>query len=213
MNSSIIEDAEHGADCRCNQCLFEGPEVESADELVAKGWLKPEDVERTKPPVVLHRLPDWLAKDDLPDAWQLPRMLPAGAVTLFSADPKCGKTQLMLSLLNSANIGRDVLGERVPLGISVAWLTEEKRPSIRRALRRVGMDFNNLPQDWWIGSNTWHNVCLPAREAAALRRGIVTAVPRVAVVAWGVAPVTACPSAPAVTPCHPLPDVDHTAAR
>ena len=34
-----------------------------------------------------------------------------------------------------------------------------------------------------------------------------------AVVAWGVAPVTACPSAPAVTPCHPLPDVDHTAAR
>ena len=43
MNSSIIEDAKHGADCRCNECLFEGPEVESADELVAKGWLKPED--------------------------------------------------------------------------------------------------------------------------------------------------------------------------
>ena len=169
MNSSIIEDAEHGADCRCNECLFEGPEVESADELVAKGWLKPEDVERTKPPVVLHRLPDWLAEDDLPDAWQLPRMLPAGAVTLFSADPKCGKTQLMLSLLNSANIGRDVLGERVPLGISVAWLTEEKRPSIRRALRRVGMDFNNLPQDWWIGSlydrearPDWPNLAPPA---------------------------------------------------
>ena len=57
MNSNIIEDAEHGADCRCNECLFEGPEVESADELVAKGWLKPKDVERTKPPVVLHRLP------------------------------------------------------------------------------------------------------------------------------------------------------------
>ena len=109
MNSNIIEHAEHGADCRCNECLFEGPEVESTDELIAKGWLKPEDVERTKPPVVLHRLPDWLSEDDLPDAWQLPRMLPAGAVTLLSADPKCGKTQLMLSLLNSANIGRDVL--------------------------------------------------------------------------------------------------------
>ena len=152
MKNSTVQDAEHGADCRCNECLFEGPEVESTDELIAKGWLKPEDVERTKPPVVLHRLPNWLAEDDLPDAWQIPRMLPAGAVSLFSADPKCGKTQLMLSLLNSANVGRDVLGERVPLGISVAWLTEEKRPSIRRALRRVGMDFDNLPQDWWIGS-------------------------------------------------------------
>ena len=152
MQNNTIQDAEHGADCSCNECQFEGREVESTDELIAKGWLKPEDVERTKPPVVLHRLPDWLSEYDLPDAWQLPRMLPAGAVSLFSADPKCGKTQLMLSLLNSANIGRDVLGERVPMGISVAWLTEEKRPSIRRALRRVGMDFDNLPQDWWIGS-------------------------------------------------------------
>ena len=52
MKNSTVQDAEHGADCRCNECLFEGPEVESADELVAKGWLKPEDVERTKPPVV-----------------------------------------------------------------------------------------------------------------------------------------------------------------
>ena len=77
MKNSTVQDAEHGADCRCNECLFEGPEVESTDELIAKGWLKPEDVERDKPPVVLHRLPDWLSEDDLPDAWQLPRMLPA----------------------------------------------------------------------------------------------------------------------------------------
>ena len=53
---------------------------------------------------------------------------------------------------------------------------------------------------------------VPAREAAP-GRGIVTAMPRVAVVAWGVTPVTAYPSAPAVTPCHHLPDVDHTAAK
>ena len=97
MKNSTVQDAEHGADCRCNECLFEGPEVESTDELIAKGWLKPEDIERDKPPVVLHRLHDWLSEDDLPDAWQLPRMLPAGAVTLFSADPKCGKAQLMLA--------------------------------------------------------------------------------------------------------------------
>ena len=135
----------HAGNCRCRECAFEGAPVEQ---------LTPEELgyRRELPPVNLHRLPDWLAEDDLPDGWQLPLLAPAGAVTLFSADPKAGKTQLLLALLTAAQQGQPVLGASVAEGISVAWLTEEKRPSIRRALHRVGMDLNNLPADWWVGS-------------------------------------------------------------
>ena len=135
----------HAGDCPCRECAFEGAPVEQLTEAEL-GY------RRELPPVNLHRLPDWLAEDDLPDGWQLPLLAPAGAVTLFSADPKAGKTQLLLALLTAAQQGQSVLGTSVAQGISVAWLTEEKRPSIRRALHRVGMDLNNLPADWWVGS-------------------------------------------------------------
>ena len=135
----------HAADCSCRECSFEGAPVEELSEAEL-GY------RRDLPPVRLHRLPDWLAEDDLPDGWQIPRLLPAGAVTLFSADPKCGKTQLLLGLLTAAYYGKPVLGVPMVPGLSVALLTEEKRPSIRRALHRVGMDFDNLPANWWVGS-------------------------------------------------------------
>ena len=136
-----------------NDGALAGPEIESDAELRALGWLPTEkEPVEYKPPVKLHRLPDWLAEDDIPDGWQIPRLLPAGAVTLFSADPKCGKTQLLLGLLTAAYYGKPVLGVPMVPGLSVALLTEEKRPSIRRALHRVGMDFDNLPANWWVGS-------------------------------------------------------------
>ena len=136
-----------------NDGALAGPEIESDTELRALGWLPTEKgpVEY-KPPIKLHRLPDWLAEDDLPDGWQLPLIAPAGAVTLLSADPKCGKTQLLLALMTAAYQGRPVMGVPMLAGLSVALLTEEKRPSIRRGLHRVGMDFDNLPVDWWVGS-------------------------------------------------------------
>ena len=110
-----------------NDGALAGPEIESDAELRALGWLPTEKgpVEY-KPPVKLHRLPDWLAEDDLPDGWQLPLIAPAGAVTLLSADPKCGKTQLLLALMTAAYQGRPVMGVPMAAGLSVALLTEEK---------------------------------------------------------------------------------------
>ena len=87
-----------------------------------------------------------------PTAGSYQLIAPAGAVTLLSADPKCGKTQLLLALMTAAYQGQPVLGSPMVAGLSLALLTEEKRPSIRRGLHRVGMDFDNLPADWWIGS-------------------------------------------------------------
>ena len=57
----------HAADCSCRECAFEGAPVEELSEAEL-GY------RRDLPPVRLHRLPDWLAEDDLPDGWQIPRL-------------------------------------------------------------------------------------------------------------------------------------------
>ena len=49
----------HAADCSCRECAFEGAPVEELSEAEL-GY------RRELPPVRLHRLPDWLAEDDLP---------------------------------------------------------------------------------------------------------------------------------------------------
>ncbi|MCY4414950.1 MAG: AAA family ATPase [Chloroflexi bacterium] len=111
----------HAADCECRECEQFRPE----------------------PAPVYYRdfdMAEWLnvADDDL--LWHLPILAPSGLITLLSAGPKSGKTQLYWGLLSELQRFGTVLGDRVVPGLRVTVWTEERARTLKQKQADVKLD-------------------------------------------------------------------------
>ena len=93
-----------------------------------------------EPPTVYYRqfdLAEWLSRASESTLWHLPILAPAGLLTLLSAGPKAGKTQLYWGLLKEAHELGTVLGERVVPGLRVVFWTEEGPQTLKEKANAV----------------------------------------------------------------------------
>ena len=112
-NPQLVSDADY------ERNLFEGEELDA---------IEPEPV-----PVYYRQfdLAEWLGRANETMMWHLPILAPAGLLTLLSAGPKAGKTQLYWGMLKEAHELGTVFGERIVPGLRVVFWTEEGPQTLR----------------------------------------------------------------------------------
>ena len=107
----------------------------AADADYLRNQFEGEELEPVEPepkPVYYRQfdLSEWLNRATEKTVWHLPILAPAGLLTLLSAGPKAGKTQLYWGLLKEAHELGTVLGETIVPGLRVVFWTEEGPQSL-----------------------------------------------------------------------------------
>ena len=91
-------------------------------------------------PTMVFRSPDELASSSTDVSWVWRGYLAAGAITLFVAQPKAGKSTLLYAML--AALGRgdaEFAGARLYGPAKAVYLSEESAPTIREKIARFGI--------------------------------------------------------------------------
>jgi hypothetical protein len=107
------------------------------------------------------------AAPETPD-WILEGYIARGAITELTAKPKVGKTHFMLDAVAAMFAGEQFL-ERATETVPVLYLTEERLPSFRGALARVGVAESeelHILYHHKVQKLSWVSICALALEKA-----------------------------------------------
>lgn len=85
--------------------------------------------------------------------WLVGGLIAEGTVSMMAAEPRLGKTTLLVQMALCLSIGQDVLGFRIPRPARVLYvLAEGSRHAFRGRLRTTceSLGVNTSALDWWI---------------------------------------------------------------
>ena len=107
------------------------PAEEAFKEYEHEHWQ--DNPERWSPLIDLDQLK---SRPDLEIEWYVPGWIPVGAKTIISAEPKTGKTILLLHMLKAVTEGSQFLGKECP-PTRVLFLTEQTEQEFKKQVKEV----------------------------------------------------------------------------